>query len=106
MFHFYNILPHFSLAVAMATAIPVPKFCDFFFLQKKGRKGKKFHCLNKANQLEQTAIRYRWVGGGNWTLVISPSLTKSHSFQTENVLLYFYQQIIIIVLTRICNGKR
>ena len=45
---------------------------------------------------------------GGWcylTLVLGPAFTKSHSFQTENVLLSFWKQITIILWTRICYDK-
>ena len=50
---FLWFLPYYLLAVAMATAISVHKFCEVIFFSSKGRTEIS---LNKASQLEQTTI--------------------------------------------------
>ena len=89
----------------MATAIPVHKFCEdnsFFFKRKKEKKFEQSQSI----RTDYSLIGIFVIGGwGNLTLVFSTVLTKLLSFQTENVLTIFCQQIVIIFSTRLCNSK-
>ena len=84
LFQFYSVLT--TLFVSGCHGTNFVKLI-FFFKRKKGKKFEQSQSIRTDNYLIGMFVIDGW---GNWTLVFSPALTKSHSFQTENVLIIFF----------------